>query len=84
MAKMTLKLPKAAVSMREGTIIKWLVADGGAVTVGQDLYELETEKATLEVPSPFAGTITLVGQTGVVYPVGEPIAEIETAASAAS
>ncbi len=81
MAKMTLKLPKAAVSMREGTIVKWLVADGGTVTVGQNLYELETEKATMEVPSPFAGTITLVGQTGVVYPIGEPIAEIETAVS---
>lgn len=78
MAKMTLKLPKAAVSMKEGTIVKWLVPNGTAVTVGQNLYELETEKATMEVPSPFAGTVTFIAETGKVYPVGEPIAEIVT------
>lgn len=82
MARMTLKLPKAAVSMKEGTIVKWLVPNGAAVLVGQNLYELETEKATMEVPSPFAGTIKFIAETGKAYPVGEPVAEIATATGA--
>lgn len=78
MAKMTLKLPKAAVSMQEGKIVEWFVATGAQVAVGQKLYALETEKTTMEVDSPFAGTVTLLGQTGETYPVGHPIAEIST------
>ena len=61
-AKMTLKLPKLAVSMREG----------------QPLYVIETEKTSTEVPSPFAGIITTSAQSGDTYPVGTPIAQIET------
>ena len=78
MAKMTLKLPKVAVSMQEGSVAEWFVADGAEITVGQRLYALETEKTTMEMESPFAGRITLIGRTGTVYPVGTPIAEIET------
>lgn len=52
MAKMTLKLPKAAVSMQEGKIVEWFVANGADVAVGQKLYALETEKTTMEVDSP--------------------------------
>ena len=48
MAKMTLKLPKAAVSMQEGKIVEWFVANGADVAVGQKLYALETEKTTIE------------------------------------
>jgi pyruvate/2-oxoglutarate dehydrogenase complex dihydrolipoamide acyltransferase (E2) component len=82
MAKMTLKVPKAAVSMQEGTIVKWLVAEGADVALGQTIYELETEKTTMEVESPFAGVIKLIGVPGTTYKVGEPIAEIHTAAPA--
>jgi glutaconyl-CoA/methylmalonyl-CoA decarboxylase subunit gamma len=78
MAKMTLKLPKAAVSMQEGKIVEWFVPNGGQVTVGQKLYLLETEKTTMEVDSPFAGTVTVLGQVGTTYAVGHPIAEINT------
>jgi pyruvate/2-oxoglutarate dehydrogenase complex dihydrolipoamide acyltransferase (E2) component len=77
-AKMTLKLPKAAVSMQEGKIVEWFVATGSQVAVGQKIYALETEKTTMEVDSPFAGTVTVLGQIGETYPVGHPIAEINT------
>jgi pyruvate/2-oxoglutarate dehydrogenase complex dihydrolipoamide acyltransferase (E2) component len=77
-AKMTLKLPKAAVSMQEGKIVEWFVASGSAVAVGQKLYALETEKTTMEVDSPFAGIVTLLGELGTTYQVGHPIAEINT------
>ena len=78
MAKMTLKLPKLAVSMREGTLVEWLVASGDTVAQGQPLYVIETEKTSTEVPSPFAGIITTSAQSGDTYPVGTPIAQIET------
>jgi pyruvate/2-oxoglutarate dehydrogenase complex dihydrolipoamide acyltransferase (E2) component len=76
MAKITLKVPKLAVSMQEGTLVEWYVAAGDAVTVGQRIYSIETEKTTFEVESPFAGTITPLAVVGESYKVGMPVAEI--------
>ncbi len=78
MPKMTLKMPKLAVSMREGTLAAWLVEAGAVVEAGQPLYEVETDKATNEVVSPFAGTVTFLVEPGEVCAVGSPIAEIVT------
>jgi pyruvate/2-oxoglutarate dehydrogenase complex dihydrolipoamide acyltransferase (E2) component len=75
---MTLKLPKMAVSMQEGTLVEWLVQSGDVVTIGQPLYVIETEKTSSEVESPFAGEITTLGAVGQSYKVGTPIAEIVT------
>ena len=75
---MTLKLPKMAVSMQEGTLVEWLVKSGDRVTMGQPLYVIETEKASSEVESPFTGEITTLGEVGETYRVGTPIAEIVT------
>jgi pyruvate/2-oxoglutarate dehydrogenase complex dihydrolipoamide acyltransferase (E2) component len=71
-----LKIPKLGMSMNEGTIVEWLVADGDAVLVGQPLYVLETDKTQNEVPSPVAGVIKLIGQVDETYDVGVVIAEI--------
>jgi glutaconyl-CoA/methylmalonyl-CoA decarboxylase subunit gamma len=78
MAKMVLKLPKMAVSMQDGTLVEWLVKSGEEVAVGQPIYVIETEKTSSEIASPFAGTITTVAELGQTYPVGTPIAEINT------
>lgn len=78
MARMTLKLPKLAVSMQEGTLVEWLVASGDTVAQGQPIYVIETEKTSTEVQSPFAGTITTLAAVGETYAVGTPIAQIET------
>ncbi len=75
---MTLKLPKLAVSMQEGTIVEWLVASGDAVALGDKIYTVETEKTSFEVESPFAGTITLLAPLGETLAVGTPIAEIHS------
>ena len=75
---MTLKLPKMAVSMQEGTLVEWLVKTGDQVVVGQTLYVIETEKTSSEVESPFAGQITTLADVGESYKVGTPIAEIVT------
>lgn len=78
MAKMTLKMPKGAVSMQNGTIVEWLVDVGATVEVGQVIYAVETEKTTLEVESPFAGTIAPIAKVGETLSVGAPVATIET------
>lgn len=70
-------MPKLGMSMEEGTVGEWMVADGDQVEAGQLLYSLETDKVTNEVPSPLSGVITLIAEEGETYPVGEVVAEIE-------
>ncbi len=72
----TLKIPKAAVSMQEGTLTQWLVAEGQPVVEGQPLYVLELEKSTMDVESPAAGVLRHIGVAGTTYKVGEVIGEI--------
>jgi pyruvate/2-oxoglutarate dehydrogenase complex dihydrolipoamide acyltransferase (E2) component len=69
-------IPKLGFSMNEGILSEWLVEDGAHVTEGQQLYALESEKATNEVESPATGTIKIVGKVGETYEVGDIIAEI--------
>ena len=76
MAKITLKLPKLAVSMREGTIVSWNVEDGERIAVGQVIYIVETDKTSTEIESPFEGVITRLVTAGEIVDVGAPIAEI--------
>jgi pyruvate/2-oxoglutarate dehydrogenase complex dihydrolipoamide acyltransferase (E2) component len=71
-----LKIPKLGMSMNEGTILQWLVEDGDTVAVGQPLYMLETDKTEIEVASPVAGVISLVGKVDETYEVGTVIAEV--------
>lgn len=63
--------------MTEGTIVEWLVAEGDAVTEGQPLYRLETEKVEMEVECPAAGTVHLLGQAGTTYLVGADIGYVD-------
>lgn len=72
----TLRIPKAAVSMQEGTLVAWLVGDGTVVVEGQPIYTLEIEKSTMDVESPANGVLRQIAATGVAYPVGTVIGEI--------
>ena len=71
-----LKIPKLGMSMGEGAIVEWLVADGSDIAVGQPLYLLETDKTQVQVESPVAGTIKLIGEVDETYEVGTVIAEV--------
>jgi pyruvate/2-oxoglutarate dehydrogenase complex dihydrolipoamide acyltransferase (E2) component len=77
-AKITLKLPKLAVSMQEGTIVEWHAVNGDTVVLGQKIYTVETEKTSFEVESPFAGRFAPLVPLGELLTVGTPIAEIST------
>lgn len=70
-------LPKLGFSMEEGSVIEWLVADGAKVTAGQPLYSLESEKSVQEIEAPESGTLRVIAELRVVYPVGTIIARIE-------
>ena len=73
-------MPDVGEGLTEAEIVTWNVAAGDTVTVNQILCEIETAKAAVELPSPFAGTIgeLLVGP-GETVAVGTPIVVIDTA-----
>ncbi|TYP87955.1 dihydrolipoamide acetyltransferase family protein [Blastococcus xanthinilyticus] len=78
------KLPDVGEGLTEGEILQWLVAVGDTVTVNQPLCEVETAKAAVELPSPFAGTVTeLLFEAGTMVDVGTPIITIDTDAGGA-
>jgi 2-oxoisovalerate dehydrogenase E2 component (dihydrolipoyl transacylase) len=72
-------LPDVGEGLTEGEILQWLVAVGDTVTVNQPLCEVETAKAAVELPSPYAGTVTeLLHEAGATVDVGTPIITIDT------
>ncbi len=73
----TLRIPKVAVSMQEGTIVAWLVPNGSVVTEGQPIFTLEIEKSMLDIEAPAAGIIHQLVQAEETYPVGTIIGEIQ-------
>lgn len=76
MTTTTLRIPKAAVSMQEGTISEWLVPDGTKVAEGQPIYSLEIEKSIMDVEAPVAGVLKHGAQPGEAFPPGHEIGEI--------
>ena len=75
-----IKMPKLGFDMAEGTLIRWVKAEGESVEKGELLAEIETDKATVEVESLYTGTIRkhLVTE-GAVVPVNTPIIVIGSA-----
>jgi 2-oxoisovalerate dehydrogenase E2 component (dihydrolipoyl transacylase) len=72
------KLPDVGEGLTEGEILQWLVAVGDTVTVNQPLCEVETAKAAVELPSPYAGTVVeLLFDAGTMVDVGRPIITID-------
>ncbi len=69
-------MPRLSDSMEEGTIVRWLKRDGDEVARGEDLVEIETDKATMTYESDTAGTLQITAQEGATLPVGEKIAMI--------
>ncbi|RCS23887.1 acetoin dehydrogenase dihydrolipoyllysine-residue acetyltransferase subunit [Phyllobacterium salinisoli] len=70
-------LPKVDMDMETGRISRWYAKDGDAVTKGQLLFEIETDKAAMEVDAPAGGTLRDVSAAeGAVVPVGQAVAWI--------
>jgi pyruvate dehydrogenase E2 component (dihydrolipoamide acetyltransferase) len=70
-------MPRLSDSMEEGTVLKWLKSVGDEVAVGDELVEIETDKANMVYESDLAGTLVdLLAQEGDTLPVGDPIARV--------
>jgi len=80
-----IKVPSLGESITEATVSKWLKRLGDAVAVDEPVAELETDKVTLEVSAPAAGTLSeILAEEGANVPVGAVLGRIADRASARS
>ena len=71
-------LPDPGEGLTEAEIVRWLVAEGDDVELNQPLVEVETAKAAVEIPSPWAGRIvTLHASEGDAVLVGDPLVTVD-------
>ncbi|MGH3569390.1 MAG: biotin/lipoyl-containing protein, partial [Pseudonocardia sp.] len=78
-------MPDVGEGLTEAEVLTWRVAVGDPVAVNQIIVEIETAKAVVELPSPFAGTVgELLVEPGQTVAVGAPIIAIDTASPAAA
>ena len=77
-----MKVPSPGESITEVEIATWLVQDGDYVEKDQAIAEVDSDKATLELPAEASGVITLTAEEGDAVAVGQVVCHIDTAASA--
>jgi pyruvate dehydrogenase E2 component (dihydrolipoamide acetyltransferase) len=70
-------MPRLSDTMEEGTVLRWLKQDGEHVRRGEELVEIETDKASMTYESDCEGVLQTVASEGDTLAVGEPIARIE-------
>jgi pyruvate/2-oxoglutarate dehydrogenase complex dihydrolipoamide acyltransferase (E2) component len=75
--RVPVRVPKLSLAISEANLVEWLVDDGAAVTEGQPLYVVETDKVETEVPAAATGVLRRGGAAGETYPVGTEIGTIE-------
>jgi pyruvate dehydrogenase E2 component (dihydrolipoamide acetyltransferase) len=76
-------MPRLSESMEEGTILKWLVEEGGEVRKGEPLVEIETDKSNMTYDAEDDGTLAeILAKEGETLAVGQPIARLGDAADA--
>lgn len=69
-----IKLPRMGSVMKEGSVAKWLVKEGDKVSLGDPLYEVETDKISNEIESDIEGYVRkLLVEEGVIVPVKTPL-----------
>ena len=76
-------MPRLSDSMEEGTIVRWLKRTGESVSAGEDLVEIETDKATVTYESELSGVLTVVAADGETLAVGSVIGRIDGSPPAA-
>ena len=72
-----IKVPSVGESVTEGTVARWLKHDGDTVQADEPVVELETEKASTEVPAPATGVLRIKEKEGARVAVGAVVGEIE-------
>lgn len=74
--KKEVKVPSVGESITSGTVVTWLKHTGDRVEQGENLFELETDKAVLEIPSPEAGTLETLVEEGTEVEIGQTVAAL--------
>ncbi|HEU0316954.1 MAG TPA: lipoyl domain-containing protein, partial [Solirubrobacteraceae bacterium] len=77
-----IQMPRLSDSMEEGTVLKWLKGPGEDVRRGEDLVEIETDKATMTFQSDADGRLEILAQEGDTLPIGAAIARLDGEAPA--
>src|SRR5262245_12848356 len=72
-----IKVPSVGESITEGVLARWLKKDGDAVRSGEPLFELETDKATQEVPSPADGVLAISVKEGETVAIGSVVGSVD-------
>ena len=80
---MEIVMPRLSDSMEEGVILSWLKKEGDPVEVGEELVEIETDKASMVYESDLAGVLEILVAEGETRRVGEPIANVRPEGEAA-
>jgi len=84
MSQQPVLVPNIGESIKEVTIAAWRKAEGDAVTQDEPLVEVESDKATVEIPAPVSGVLRrIIAKPGDTVAVGAIVAEIEAGAVAA-
>jgi pyruvate/2-oxoglutarate dehydrogenase complex dihydrolipoamide acyltransferase (E2) component len=77
--RIEVKLPQLSMGMSDADVIEWMVAEGDKVEEGQEIVEIEAEKARTAVPSPASGTVVeIVAQPEDTVEVQEVLCHLET------
>src|SRR5437763_4377545 len=79
MAEIT--VPPVGESISEGVLARWLKKDGDRVRAGDPVFELETDKATQEVPAPEDGILRITVSEGTKVSIGAVVGQIEAGAA---
>jgi 2-oxoisovalerate dehydrogenase E2 component (dihydrolipoyl transacylase) len=78
-AEREFKLPDLGEGLTEGEVVRWLVGEGDTITLNQPIVEVETAKAVVEIPAPYAGTVVkLHAGEGDSLEVGAPLISVDT------
>ena len=76
-----LKIPVIGESVTEVTLSSWLKKDGDYVAEGEAVCEIESDKASMELPAPSAGVLKILAEAGAELKIGAKIGELDTTAA---
>lgn len=79
-----IKVPSVGESVSEGVLSRWMVKSGETVRANQPLFELETDKASQEIPAPASGVVEILVKEGEKVPVGAVVARLTEGAAPAT
>ena len=81
--KNEIKVPSVGESITTGVVVSWLKHNGDQIQEGDILFELETDKAVLEIPSPGAGTLEILVKEGTEVSIGQTVGLLDQVAAGA-